>query len=358
MDLCCVCEIVPQRVLVRLLEKEKNPSKRLRLLNHIKQSAALRSKRAVAYNYRGVRNAIANSLRRVLNEKNIHFYDCKESHDLPLKASFEINERYPRKKRTKAKTVKRKLINSREIDNMDKVYDFWHENFGRESFDAKSAIVKYYANYGKNYDNAFWDGENLTFGLGDPSYFHPFGRFIDVQAHEFGHAVIQYEADLIYQGQSGALNEHVADVFGITVKHWVERKDSNTASWLLAEGLWKLEGYRALRDMASPGSAHPDDDQPAHMDKFYNGQEDNGGVHINSGIPNKAFYEFATSIGGNSWEKPLGIWYQAVKDQRLTNPNTNFEEFAAATYEVAKNRHADDTADKLRNSWNSVGIVI
>jgi Zn-dependent metalloprotease len=357
MELCQVCEIVPQIVLVKLLEKEKNPNKKLRLLNHIKQSAALRSKRAVAYNYRGVRTAIADNLRRVLNEKNIHFYDCKESHDLPAKTSFEINERYQGRKK-KGKVVKRKMINTREIANMDKVYDFWHENFERESFDAKSAIVKYYANYGKNYDNAFWDGENLTFGLGDPSYFNPFGKFIDVQAHEFGHAVIQYEADLVYQGQPGALNEHVADVFGITIRHWVEGKDVNAASWLLAEGLWKLQGYKALRDMASPGSAHPDDNQPAHMSNFYKGQEDNGGVHINSGIPNKAFFEFATRTGGNSWEKPLRIWYQTVKDQRLTNPNTNFEQFATATYDVAKKKYDDDTADLLRDSWNSVGIVI
>jgi Zn-dependent metalloprotease len=357
MNSCRFCEIVPQIVLVRLLEKEKNQGKKLRLLNHIKQSAALRSKRAVAYNYRGVRTAIADNLRRVLHEKNIHFYDCKESHDLPLKTSFEINERYPRKKK-KPKVVKRKLIDTREIENMDRVYDFWHENFERESFDAKSAIVKYYANYGKNYDNAFWDGENLTFGLGDPSYFNPFGKFIDVQAHEFGHAVIQYEADLVYQGQSGALNEHVADVFGITIKHWSEGKDANTASWLLAEGLWKLQGYRALRDMASPGSAHPDDGQTSHMDNFYNGQEDNGGVHINSGIPNKAFYEFASGAGGNSWEKPLTIWYQAVKDQKLTNPNTNFEQFAAATYEVAKKKYDKDTVSLLRRSWDGVGIAI
>src|SRR5918995_4836367 len=99
MEPCQICEIIPQGVLVKLLEKEKNPQKRLRLLNHIKQSAALRSKRAVAYNYSGVRATIADNLRRILNEKNIHFYDCKESHDLPPKTSFEINERYQRKKK-------------------------------------------------------------------------------------------------------------------------------------------------------------------------------------------------------------------------------------------------------------------
>ena len=99
MELCQVCEIVPQIVLVRLLEKEKNPNKKLRLLNHIKQSAALRSKRAVAYNYRGVRTAIADNLRRVLNEKNIHFYDCKESHDLHHLKSTNVIKGGKRKER-------------------------------------------------------------------------------------------------------------------------------------------------------------------------------------------------------------------------------------------------------------------
>lgn len=355
---CRVCTIIPNRVLVRLLEKEKNPKKKMQLLNHIKQSAGLRSKRAIAYNYAGVRNAIAANLIR-LKEKNIHFYDCKESHDLPLKPSFEINERYERKK--KKPTPTRKLINTREIDNMEKVYDFWHENFGRESFDAKSAVVKYYANYGKNYDNAFWDGENLTFGLGDPSYFNPFGRFIDVQGHELGHAIIQYEADLIYEGQSGALNEHVADVFGITVKHWVEGKDVNSGSWSIAQGLWKSNqgsDYRALRDMASPGTAYPGDDQPAHMSEFYDGQEDNGGVHINSGIPNKVFYLLCTGLGGNSWDKPLKLWYQTIKDQRVTGQRTGFRPFAAATYNVAKRKYDEATANLVRDCWNQVGLVI
>jgi Zn-dependent metalloprotease len=341
-----------------LLEKEKSPKRKERLLNHIKQSAGLRSKRAIAYNYTGVRNTITANLIR-LREKNIHFYDCKESHDLPPKPSFKINEKYERKK--KKPTLLRKLIATREIENMETVYDFWHENFARESFDAKSAVVKYYANYGKNYDNAFWDGENLMFGLGDPSYFNPFGRFIDVQGHELGHAIIQYEADLIYEGQSGALNEHVADVFGITVKHWTEGNDVNTGSWLIGQGLWKPRqgsNYRALRDMASPGTAFPGDDQPAHMSEFYSGQEDNGGVHINSGIPNKAFYLLSTRLGGNSWDKPLKMWYQTIKDQRVTGQRTDFLSFAVATYNVAKKKYDEATANLVRDCWGQVGLEI
>lgn len=350
-----ICEIIPNRVLVKLLEKEKNEKKRLRLLNHIKQSAALRSKRAVAYNYRPVQKTIAANLRK-LTEKNIHFYDCNESHDLPDRPAFEINQRYPRKKRGPQQKQKRKLISQKEIENMSGIYDFWHENFKRESFDAQSAIVKYYANYGKNYDNAFWDGENMVFGKGDPSYFNPFGNFIDIQSHELGHAILQYEADFIYDGQSGALNEHVADVFGICIKQWQYKENSSEASWLLGEGLWVDKKFKALRSMQAPGTAFPGDDQPEHMSEFYDGREDNGGVHINSGIPNKAFYHVATRLGDNSWDKPLKIWYQTIKDQRITNKNTTFGQFAAGTYQVAKKKFGEGVSDTVRDSWRLVGL--
>jgi Zn-dependent metalloprotease len=353
-----LCEIIPNRVLVKLLEKEKNEKKKNRLLNHIKQSAGLRSKRAVAYNYREVQRTIAASLRK-LTEKNIHFYDCDESHDLPEKTTFEINQRYPRRKSQPKPTTKKKMLVSKmEIDNMSTVYDFWHENFKRESFDAQSAVIKYYGNYGKDYDNAFWDGENLVFGLGDPSFFHPFGNFIDIQAHELGHAILQYEADFIYDGMSGALNEHVADVFGICVKHWTEGKEAGQASWLLGEGLWVNKKYKALRSMSAPGTAYPDDDQPEHMSNFYNGREDNGGVHINSGIPNKVFYHVATRLGDNSWDKPLKIWYQTIKDQRVTNKNTSFGQFAIGTYKVAKKKFGESVADTVRDSWKLVGLIV
>lgn len=238
---------------------------------------------------------------------------------------------------------------------MSAMYDFWHNRFKRESFDAQSAVVKYYANYGKDYDNAFWDGENLVFGLGDPSYFNPFGNFVDIQGHEFGHAILQYEADFVYAYQPGALNEHVADVFGITVKHYLA---GNSSNWLLAEGLWREGGrYKALRNMLNPGTAYPEDDQPSHMSNAYYGQEDNGGVHINSGIPNRAFADFASRLGGNSWDAPLDIWYHTIKDQRRTNKQTEFGAFAIDTYHMAKKKYGDKEADLLRNCWNGVGLI-
>ena len=110
--------------------------------------------------------------------------------------------------------------------------------------------------------------------------------------------------------------------------------------------------------MASPGTAYPGDDQPAHMSEFYDGQEDNGGVHINSGIPNKVFYLLCTGLGGNSWDKPLKIWYQTIKDQRVTGQRTDFRPFAAATYNVAKRKYDEATANLVRDCWNKVGLVI
>jgi Zn-dependent metalloprotease len=87
-------------------------------------------------------------------------------------------------------------------------------------------------------------------------------------------------------------------------------------------------------------------------------QEDNGGVHINSGIPNKVFFLLCTGLGGNSWDKPLKIWYQTIKDQRLTGQRTGFRPFAAATYNVAKRNYDEATANLVRDCWNQVGLVI
>src|SRR5690606_24175577 len=152
------------------------------------------------------------------------------------------------------------------------------------------------------------------YGDGDGDIFSTF-VILDVVGHEMAHGVTEKTSGLRYYGQSGALNEHFSDVVGVLVRQHLLGLPADKDSWLVGPGLFtdKVNG-RALRDMLNPGTAYDDprlgkDPQPAHMDDLYTGWSDNGGVHLNSGIPNRVFATFALSVGGNAWEAPFDIWY-------------------------------------------------
>ncbi|MGZ4476649.1 MAG: M4 family metallopeptidase, partial [Nocardioides sp.] len=206
------------------------------------------------------------------------------------------------------------------------------------------------------YDNAYWDGTQLVFGDGDGKVFGRFTKPVDVLGHELTHAVTERTAGLTYSGQSGALNESLSDVFGSCVKQRLLGQSAAQADWLIGEGLFlpAVQG-RALRDMAHPGTAYDDpqlgkDPQAPDMSGYVDTTDDNGGVHTNSGIPNRAFYLAAVAIGGNAWEGAGRIWYDA-----LTGPDvsagTDFAGFAAATVATA-GAHADE----VTAAWKTVGV--
>ena len=188
-------------------------------------------------------------------------------------------------------------------------YDFYSTVFGRNSVDDRGMRLDSSVHYSTDYDNAFWNGMQMVYGDGDGTIFDRFTKCLDVIGHELTHGVTQYEAGLEYQDQPGALNESFSDVFGVLVKQWKLKQTADKADWLIGAGLLAkgIKGV-ALRSMKAPGTAYDDpnlgkDPQPDHMKNFYKGHQDNGGVHINSGIPNHAFYLVATALGGNAWEK-------------------------------------------------------
>ena len=192
------------------------------------------------------------------------------------------------------------------------------EVYGRDSYDDAGATVVATVHYQRNYDNAFWNGEQLVFGDGDGKTFDRFTKPVDVLGHELTHAVTEHTAGLVYEGQSGALNESISDVFGACLKQRLLGQDAVAGDWLIGAGLF-LPGVqaRALRDMAHPGTAYDDpvlgkDPQPAHMDDYVDTTDDHGGVHINSGIPNRAFQLAAVAIGGSAAEGAGRIWYAAL----------------------------------------------
>ena len=201
--------------------------------------------------------------------------------------------------------------------------------------------------FGTNYDNAFWDGTQMVFGDGDGVIFLPFTRSVDVIGHELAHGVTQYTSGLNYQGQSGALNESVSDVFGVLVKQRLLGQSADQADWLVgAELLAPGVNGVALRSMAAPGTAYDDprlgkDPQPAHMSGYVDTTDDNGGVHINSGIPNKAFHVVATTLGGNAWEVAGQVWVDTITGD--ISADCDFATFARLTVAAATARHGADS---------------
>jgi Zn-dependent metalloprotease len=250
-------------------------------------------------------------------------------------------------------------------EGLGHTFDFFWENYQRNSIDDEGLPLNATVHYGKKYNNAFWNGQRMVFGDGDPKLFNRFTIALDVIGHELGHGVTEDETGLVYMQQPGALNEHLSDVWGSLIKQWVLNQTASKADWLIGEGLLAtgIKG-KALRSMKAPGTAFDDpvlgrDPQPDHMDHYVDTVADNGGVHINSGIPNKAFYLAATAIGGRAWEKTGLIWYQTVRDPRVTE-GTKFADFAAVTIDVAKRLPGIKATEAraVADAWAQVGVVV
>ncbi|WP_298750995.1 M4 family metallopeptidase [uncultured Serinicoccus sp.] len=259
---------------------------------------------------------------------------------------------------------------SEAYDGLGSTWELLARAYGRDSLDDRGLLLSATVHYGQSYANAFWDGRQMVFGDGDGIYFTGFTRSLDVIAHELSHGLVQYTAGLTYVGQSGALNESVCDVFGALVSQRVRGQDAEDADWLIGADLLtdRVQG-RALRSMAEPGTAYDDpvlgrDPQPAHLDDFvelpHDADNDNGGVHINSGIPNKAFHLFATGLGGRAWERAGQVWYDTLTTRGRIPRDVGFAGFAAATLGAARERYADQpgVVDTLREAWAGVGLEV
>src|SRR5262245_7558030 len=254
---------------------------------------------------------------------------------------------------------------NRAFDGLGATRDFYKQVLDRNSIDGRGMPLGGYVHRGVHYNNAFWDGDGMVFGDGDERLFTDFTKSLDVIAHELTHGVTEFTAGLEYHGQSGALNESISDVFGSLVKQWSLQQTAADADWLIgAEVFTPGVGADALRSMKAPGHAYDspifgEDPQPDHISKFVHlpDTDDDGGVHINSGIPNKAFYLTAMGIEGFAWEAPGHIWYEALK---ASNPKTQFQEFADTTYEKAGDLYGTNSREQqaVLTAWAEVGIRI
>jgi len=340
--------ILPPHVLKEIVANGTETQKQT-ALDTINASVVLRAERSKMAEYR--MEFAAATIQAITGGKERIIYDAQNGSSLPGPAVRKEGE----------PPVGDVAVNE-AYDGSGWTYDLYNDIYGRNSIDGKGMRLDSTVHYQRNYDNAFWDGKQMVYGDGDGELFNRFTIAIDVMGHELTHGVTQYEAKLTYSQQPGALNESMSDVFGSLVKQYSLKQTAVEADWLIGQGLLAagVNGV-ALRSMKAPGTAYDDpvlgkDPQPAHMKDYVNTISDNGGVHINSGIPNHAFYVVATQIGGSAWEKAGQIWYVTLRD-KLTS-NSNFQDCANLTYQAAADLFGANSLEQqaVLKGWSEVGI--
>ncbi|MHA4866795.1 M4 family metallopeptidase [Duganella sp. PWIR1] len=334
----CTCFIIPSKMLRKLAQATADDCERDCLLDQAEMSAHLRGQRSVA--------PVMMGLVAATGEKRRTIYDAQNKTQLPGKLV----------RSEEGKPSTDKAVNE-AFEGSGATYDFFREVLKRNSIDGKGLRLDSTVHYQTRFNNAFWNGQQMVYGDGDGKLFLGFTSAIDVIAHELTHGVTQYAVPggLVYEDQSGALNESISDVFGSVVKQWKLKQNVEQADWLIGAGLMTAEVGKALRSMADPGNkalTWSGDDQPKTMA----GYVEDGDVHTNSGIPNHAFYAAAIALKGNSWDKAAPIWYKALP--QLT-PNATFADMAKATTDAAALLYGADSAEQhaVQAAWKVVGVT-
>ncbi|MEV5983752.1 M4 family metallopeptidase [Streptomyces sp. NPDC052051] len=342
------CTVVPPHVLDKLAQHEDSalagPARRT-----LERDALERSRRLLATTQGAP--AVARPREAAAGRPHRTVYDAGHQQVLPGK-----------KVRAEGSAPGKDASVNRAYTGLGATFDLYRKAYGRDSIDGSGRPLDASVHYGEKYDNAFWNGEQMVFGDGDGEIFLDFTLPVDVIGHELTHGVTQHTANLAYSGQSGALNESVSDVFGSLIKQHTLGQTAAEADWLIGAGLLapRVHGT-ALRSLKAPGTAYDDptlgkDPQPATMADFVKTTKDEGGVHINSGIPNHAFYLLAVELGGHAWERAGQIWYDVLTGGQLKAQAT-FADFAKLTVAAATARyHEGEEKEAVLKAWEEVGV--
>ena len=241
------------------------------------------------------------------------------------------------------------------ISNVYEVFNYFKDTFGRDGIDGNNLNNLVSVHFGSGYNNAFWNGAYMVYGDGDDQVFSSLVGCLDIAAHEMSHGVIENTANLIYQNQSGALNESFADIFGAMVDRddWTLGEDCTVAS----------PGF--LRNLADPSTGLSS--QPTHMSEYRNlpanEAGDYGGVHINSGIPNRAAYLMADGLSAEGLGASIGrakteqIFYNALTTYLVAS--SKFIDARRATIQAAEDGYGADSEEvtTVTAAWDAVGVV-
>ena len=349
-----VCCFIPDYVLRNIAERGDDDQRRT-ALDALATSATMRSLRVQAEARRSVLPRSATPEMTVALAPPTKERLVRDAHNT-------MNLRGPIV-RTEAGPPHEDKVAEAAFERLGTTWDFYFQVFARHSIDKAGMPIEGVVHYRRGYDNAFWNGTQMVFGDGSERLFTRLAQSLTVCGHEVSHGVVQYDGPLVYQGQSGALNESMADVLGVLVEQWSLGQTVGQADWLVGrEILAPGVTGRALRSLAEPGTAYDDDllgkdPQPGHMRDFVETDEDNGGVHINSGIPNRAFTLVAQRLGGRAWEDAGRIWYASLGHERLL-PTATFRQFARITRYVALTLFGNDSrqVSAVEEAWSGVGI--
>jgi Zn-dependent metalloprotease len=232
------------------------------------------------------------------------------------------------------------------------------------------SLITSRVHFGKNYNNAFWNNNQMTYGDGNGTSFSPLVT-LDIAGHEMTHGVTQYSANLNYSNESGALNESMSDVFGALVELYADGGVISADTWKIGEDAYTpTRAGDALRYMNNPHLAgnggYTADDDPDHYSERYTGTGDSGGVHINSGIGNHAFYLVVmgggphhvsgVSVSGIGANDAGQIWYRALTVYMTSG--TNFAGARTATLTAAADLYGAGSQQyaTVRTAWCAVGV--
>jgi Zn-dependent metalloprotease len=337
------CFIIPPDLLYQII-KEGTSEQKDKAIRTLELSESLRTQRSVLSKIGG------SSLLRVAGyqQKRRIVYDAKHNDYV-----FSLPGEPKRYEEDTQDTGDRDVDSC--FHNTGLVYDFYKEVFMRNSIDDNGMPMHSSVHFGVDFDNAIWTGIQMVYGDGSDLFLKKgsVASNLTVTAHELTHGVTDNEANLVYRGQPGALNEHMSDVFAIMCDQWLNKHTVDESSWLIGKDML-VEG-QALRSIKEPGTAFPSDKQISHMQDYHIGMR----IHYSSGIPNRAFYLTCKELGNNSysWEKAGKIWYIALKDG--LKEYSKFQDAADLLFNIAGSLFGKDSKEQnaVYQGWKAVGIL-
>ncbi|MGB6350398.1 MAG: M4 family metallopeptidase [Pseudolabrys sp.] len=342
--MCFICQIVPERVLKRLAtDRSFSDEQRKNFTDTIKIDTELRRLRIQAAKLTRVAGLMAEAPTVALAPA-VTVYDCHHGQTLP--GAQILNPAT-----SPDATAKQVFSETKSVEG------FYSQVFGRNSIDDAGMTLISSIHYGVRYNNAFWNGSQMTYGDGDGSIFVDFSKGNDVIGHELTHGVTQYSLQLGYTNEAGGLNESLSDCFGSMFRQWDANQNVNQADWLIGKDIMgpsALEkGFTCLRDMGNPAAKHCLAPQPTKYSQVKPGMD----PHLSSGPPNLAFYTIAKAVGGNSWDNVGQIWYRSMTGFGPA-PNLKMKAFADRTRAVAPELYPNDTtlARAVDAGWKKVGL--
>jgi Zn-dependent metalloprotease len=343
--MACTCHIIPEDVLRRLAQDASlSDAQRAAFRDTANVDVEFRKLRAQAARLSQVAQAIAGPAPLAKALPKISVYTCNHTQSLP-----GVHIASPAK--SADTTVKHVYAETTSLAT------FYKKVFGRNSVDGAGMTLVSSTHYGNKYNNAFWNGSQMTYGDGDGQIFVDFSRGNDVIGHELTHGVTQHSLQLGYADEPGGLNESISDCFGSMFRQWEANQTVDKADWLIGKDIMGpkslAKNLTCLRDMADPAASHCLAPQPAKYAQITPGMD----PHYSSGPPNLAFCTACKAAGGNSWERVGQVWYKAVTGFG-PSPDMKMKDFADRTRAVVAQLFPGDAAmgAPVDAGWKQVGL--